>query len=293
VARTLLLAACLSLLLPAARSEAQETYTIHLKPPDEGETTRYEDTLTTEMTTRQTDASGALVASRQDHSVRRTVYQETILQRYPMSGKIHSFRRQCERATLEVNKKETQLPYHRRAFTVERTPEGCRVYFEGPAPPEEFVHDLEEGFARKKDSDPLAGLLPSKAVSAGESWVCDPQPLLRAWPKPDQVRVAADRAHGTGKLSKVYRRDGLLFGVLEFRVEAPVVGVEFGGRAALESDTSLTFDVTVDACIDGAASALSLRMQDELRVRVRLPAPAGQQITATLAEEHVRTETRP
>jgi hypothetical protein len=293
VARTLPLAVCLALLLPAARAEAQETYTIHLKPPGEGETTRYEDTLITEMTTRQTDASGVLVAKRQDRSVRRAVYQETILQRYPMSGKIRSFRRQCERATLEVNKKETQLPYHGRAFTVERDPEGCRVCFEGAAPPEEFVHGLEEGFARKKDHDPLAGLLPGKAVSAGESWACDPRPLLQAWPKPDQVRVAADRARGTGRLSKVYRRDGQLFGVLEFRVEAPVAGVEFGGRAALESDAALTFVLTVDACIDGAASTFALRMQDELRVRVRLPAPVGQQVTATLAEEHVRTETRP
>jgi hypothetical protein len=294
VARTIPLAVCLGLALAAAPARAQEAYTLRLKPAGDGETTRFEDSLTTEMSTRQTDASGYPVGGRKDRSVRRAVYQETILKRDPATGAVTGLRRQCETATLEINKNETPLPYHGKTFTVERGPDGCRVRFEGTPPPEDFVRELEEGFARKKDVNLLDAMLPRKAVRPGETWNFDAKPLLLAWPKPGQVRVNPDAAVGTGKLTKVARQDGRLVGVLEFGVEVPVLGVDFGTRAAtLEPGARRTVVLTVEGCLDGTASTLTVRMQDELRVRVQLPSPSGQRITGTLSEQHIRTETRP
>jgi hypothetical protein len=294
VARTTLLAVCLGLTLNAPRAPAQETYTVRLKPPGAGETTRYEDTLTTEMTTRQVDGGGEKVRERRDHSVRRAVYQETVLERDPGGGQVKRFRRQCDSATLQLNQKESQLPYHGRAFVVERGPEGCRVRFEGPPPPGDFVRDLEEGFTRKKDVNLLEGMLPGKALKVGETWSFDPRPLLQAWPKPAQVRTDPQSATGAGKLTRVYRRDGRLFGVLGFTVEVPVLGVDYGSRpATLEPGARMGFSLTVDACIDGGASTFSLRMEDELRVLVRLPGPQGLLLTGSISEQHLRTETRP
>jgi hypothetical protein len=293
MARTIPLTLCLGLAFAGSQARAQEAYTIRLKPPGDGETTRYEDTLTTEMTTRQTDASGHDVAGRRDRSVRRAVYQETVLQRDPATGAVRSLRRRCDTATLEVNKKETHLPYHGRIFTVERGPDGCRVRFEGTPPPDEFVRELEEGFARKKEANLLEEMLPRKAVRPGETWSFDPRPLLQAWPKPSQVRLNEDGTVGTGKLVKVLRQDGRLFGVLEFGVEVPVLEVDFGTRgAALEPGARMTVMLNVEGCIDGTASTFALRMQDELTVRVRLRTPSGQPVTGTLFEQHVRTETR-
>jgi hypothetical protein len=293
VGRALLLAVCLGLTVNAPRALAQqaEAYTIRLRPPGAGETTRYEDFLTTDMTTRQGEAASKPL---RDHSERRVVYQETILERDPASGQVRRFRRQCDTATLKRDWMTSLLPYHGRTFVVERRPHGCRVRFEGAPPPADFVRELEEGFGRKKDANPLEGLLPGKAVKVGETWSFDPQPLLEAWPKPAQVRTDLAKASGTGKLSKVYRRDGQLFGVLEFRVEVPVLGVDYGRRpATLEPGARLAYSLTVDACIDGAASTFSLRMQDELRVEVRIPVPQGRPILGSISEEHDRTETRP
>jgi hypothetical protein len=287
-----LLAVCLGLAGNASRALAQqaEAYTLRLKPPGAGETTRYEDTLTTEMTTRQGEAAGEPL---RDHSVRRAVYRETVLERDP-GGQVKRFRRQCDAATLQLNKKENLLPFHGRAFTVERGPQGCRVQFEGQPPPADFVRQLEEGFGRKKDVNPLEGMLPGKAVKVGETWLFDPRPLLEAWPKPVQVRTDLAKASGTGKLGKVYQRDGRRFGVLEFRVEVPVVGVDYGPRpASLEPGARLAFSLSADACIDGTASTFALRMQDELRVQVRIPGPQGRAILGSISEDHVRTETRP
>ncbi len=286
------LAVCLG--LAVAPAQAQEAHSIRLKPAGDGETTRFEDTLTTEMCTRQADAAGYAVAARKDRSVRRAVYQETILTRDPATGTITRLRRQCETATLEVNQKETLLPYHGKAFTVERGADGCRVRFEGTPPPEDFVRELKSGFARKKDVNVLDALLPRRPVRPGDTWEFDAKPLLRAWPKPEQVRLNADGAAGTGKLVKVEKRDGRLFGVMEFAVEVPVLGADFGPRAAtLEPGAHRTIVLSVEGCVDGSASTLTVRMQDELTVRVRLPSPSGQRITGTLIEQHTRTETRP
>jgi hypothetical protein len=103
-----------------------------------------------------------------------------------------------------------------------------------------------------------------------------------------------DKATGAGKLTSVQQRDGRLFGTLEFRVEVPVVGVDYGPRpATLEPGARMAFSLALDACIDGGASALLLRMHDELRVLVRLPGPEGQRLTGSISEEHLRTEARP
>jgi hypothetical protein len=294
VARTTLLAVCFGLALGSPRAQAQEAYTIRLKPHGAGETTRYEDTLTTEMTTRHVDLGSGQVHERRDQSARRAVYQETVLERDPTTGQLTRFRRQCDTATLHLNQKESVLPYHGRAFIVERGPQGCRVKFEGAPLPADFVRDLEEGFGKKKDVNLVEGMLPGKAVKVGEGWSFDPKPLLRAWPKPAQVRMDLEKATGAGKLTKVHQQNGRLFGVLELQVEVPVVGVDYGPRpATLEPGARMAFSLTLDGCIDGGASTYSLRMHDELHVLVRLPTPEGQRLTGSISEEHVRTETRP
>jgi hypothetical protein len=281
-------------LLASGAARAQESYVIRLKGAGQGETTRYEDTLTAEMRTKQIDATGFVGADRREHSVRCTNYQETLLAIDAATHQATRLRRQCDKATLEVNGQGSVLPYHGRSFVVEHSASGCRVRFEGDAPSDAFVRELEEGFSRKKDVDPLAAILPGKAVQPGETWSFDPRPLLAAWPKPPGVRIDEAKAATVGKLGKVYRQGDRLFGVLEFRVEATVAGVEFGRRTATpEEGTHILLTITVDACIDGGASTFSLKMVDDLTVHLQMPGPGGQRIVGVIREEHIRHETRP
>jgi hypothetical protein len=156
------------------------------------------------------------------------------------------------------------------------------------------VRQLEEGFRAKKEGSPLDTMLPAKAVQAGEGWSFDPRPLVLAWPKPPQMRLDLARAVGTGKLVRTYQKGERRFGVLEFRVEAPVAGVAFGTREATPLPGSkLAVAVDVEACIDGGASTFALRMTDELTANIELPGPQGQKIEGTISERHIRTESRP
>jgi hypothetical protein len=272
----------------------QQAHTIRLKRVGQGETTHHEDTLTTEVRTRQVDTGGQVLADHRDHSVRSTVYEETVLKQDQGTGQIRQLRRVCSKARLEVNGMESYLPYHGKAFVVERGPDRCEIRFEGEAPSAEFVRQLEEGFHAKKEASPLNAMLPINAVQAGQSWAFDPRPLLTAWPKPAQVRLDLAKATGTGKLTRTYQKGERLFGVLEFRVEAPVVGVAFGTReAAPRVGARLAVAVDVEACIDGSASTFNLRMTDELTVKVDLPGPQGKKIEGTISEQHFRTESRP
>ncbi|MCC6418073.1 MAG: hypothetical protein IT429_07455 [Gemmataceae bacterium] len=279
--------------LPGTAAWGQETYTIRLKGVGEGETTAYEDTHITEMKTRQLDARGAVAGQRRDHSSRCVVYRETLLEIDPAAKQVKRLRRQCDKATQEINGKGEVLPIQGKAYRVERGPDGYRVQFEGTPPSPDFVRQLEESFRDRQDVNPLHAMLPDRPVQAGEVWSFDPRPVLQAWPRPSAVRVGVDRATGKGKLVRVYRQGERLFGVLEFRVEAPVLGVEFGSRKAEQlpgARVRLTIDV--DACIDGSVSTFGLRLVDELRVQMELPGASGQRIEGTITEQHLRTETR-
>jgi hypothetical protein len=281
------------LLTVTGRAAAQDACTVILKLPGPGDVTVCEDSVTSSMATRKLNAAGDAVNEGRSRTERQLAFRDTVLDTDPKTGQATRLRRQCDKAILEDGGKGSVLPYHAKIFTVERAGGACRVRFEGEAPPAEFVAQMEASFAKMQGREEIVrSLLPNRPVKPGESWQFDPSPLLAAWPKPPQVRFASATT-GTGKLREVTDRGGRRHAVMDFTAIVPVTGVELGGRQAeVETENCLRIDVTLDACIDGTSAAYTLRLTDDLTVRLWLDLPGGERVRGVISERHERTETR-
>ena len=107
------------------------------------------------------------------------------------------------------------------------------------------------------------------------------------------LQLDSARAAGTGRLTRVYRKEGRLFGVLTFRVAAPIAAV---GEKKLQADagSKLGLDVSLDCCIDGGVSSGTLQASFQVRAGTAVPTPDGQQarllISTRGALREIRTE---
>ncbi|MBA4062843.1 MAG: hypothetical protein C0501_03890 [Isosphaera sp.] len=128
-----------------------------------------------------------------------------------------------------------------------------------------------------------ADLLPKAAVKVGEEWQPDPavvQNLAALTAADFQAVPDRDRSTLTGKLARVYQKDGRQWGVVEFRLR-----VTFAAGAT----GAVTVDATLDVPIDGSARAgtskrtlkAELTGQDPKRGEVRQTVDGVQEQTVT------------
>ncbi len=118
---------------------------------------------------------------------------------------------------------------------------------EGP-----LAADLGKQFNKPADAPVGAeGLLPDKPVKPGDTWQVDKDVLARAFGGGDETKIDKAKTTAVGKLVKAYTKDGKQFGVLEYKIDLPVVGL--GGKSPLtvKEGTRITAAVTMDVCIDG------------------------------------------
>ncbi|HLW68322.1 MAG TPA: hypothetical protein VKS79_23600 [Gemmataceae bacterium] len=98
--------------------------------------------------------------------------------------------------------------------------------------------------------------LPGKPVAIGETWKCKMGEITKEMERKMQgMKLDADKAKGTGKLTKVYKKDGRTFGQFEITIEMPLAksatvnGVDFNFKEGSKFKVALNFD----GCIDGSA----------------------------------------
>jgi hypothetical protein len=103
------------------------------------------------------------------------------------------------------------------------------------------------------DFDELA--LPGKPVAIGETWNCKMADITKEMEKKMQgMKLDGDKAKGTGKLTKVYKKDGRTFGQFEVSLEMPLAkkatvnGVDFSFKEGSRFKLVMNFD----GCIDGS-----------------------------------------
>jgi hypothetical protein len=248
-------------LLPAAAS-AQETYRIVLKQPARDEPALYRrvERVRVDVVFHEDDKPQHRDERRLDLS-----YREQILQPPAGPGDRGKLHRRYTRAERIQNGKEegTTLPYARKTLLIERkdgrytfrTTEG--EYYSGR-------EELDDEFNGRMPQLPSLGmewLLPRQAVRVGESWKIEPAPFLKVLAKLRELAIHADRATGTGKLVKAYRKDGRRYGVLDLRIEViPKSITGDNGNATVKLKAGKwTFRLLADGCIDGSSMAYRLK----------------------------------
>jgi hypothetical protein len=118
---------------------------------------------------------------------------------------------------------------------------------------------LDKEFNQKEseiDEDEI--LLPSKPVALDQTWdIKRADELFKEMvDKDEEVVLDLKNAKGTGKLTKVYKKDDCQYGVIEYKLTVPVKTI--GGKDIkfkMDADTLFTFSISMDTCIDGKAGS--------------------------------------
>src|SRR5262249_26891361 len=117
------------------------------------------------------------------------------------------------------------------------------------------VEHLDREFNKERDTqlDFNRLILPKKAVRVKESWAIDVAALAKDLEKLTYLEIDAGKSSAKGKLIRVYRKGGRLFGVLEMNMVITGKAIKMQElKIDLKPPCKLNLKVTLDVCIDGS-----------------------------------------
>jgi hypothetical protein len=241
------------ILVPLAASAA-EKYTLKIdKPAQVGDRAKHTIHDNTEMkfTLRNTD--GVVVAENTDAKDTRAIYEETILAKEG-DKRANKLSRKYESITSTKDVKKLDLDLVGKVVIIERNGAEHKFQYEGGgAVAGDTLEYLKEEFKNKDDEDRKMerGFMPKVPVAVGETWKCDMVEIVNSFGKDDSGSINKDKSNATGKLLRVYSKDGATFGVVETTINLLPTKV---GNANFKADagSKMVFKLTLDACIDGS-----------------------------------------
>jgi hypothetical protein len=241
-------------------SQADDTYTIKLKKSAKGDVTSVtkDEKLVSKLVGKE---GGDTVLDEVNTGKEYFKFKEEVLGA-DEKGHAQKLRRQYEKA--QKTKDDTTDDYFIQGKTViiEKKADSKKFAFkveDGDEITGDDAAPLEKEFNEKDseiDEDEI--LLPAKAVELNESWeIKKADELFKEMiDKDEDVDLDLKGAKGTGKLTKVYKKDGVQFGIVEFELTVPVKSI--GNKDAkfkMNQGTQFTFAITMDTCIDGQSGS--------------------------------------
>jgi hypothetical protein len=262
---------------------AQDAYPITIKEPAKGDVRLCDVRQSTLSSTKIVGPGGGQpLHEKAASNAQQHVYRETVLERQPGQRRPTRLRRQYEKAAIWTEGKQTMLPYQGKSVLIESR-EGVYVFsFEGGAAlAGEADRLLDREFNREDDLDLQRLILPKRAVRLDEAWAIDMMPIARAWEKNTLMTVDAGKSVGSGRLTKVYQKDGRRFGVLAVRLEMPITALGAEKPMRTDAGARVRMDVALDCCIDGTSSTGTLRASFWVDGSAAVPTGDGQRARLT------------
>jgi len=279
-------------LLSAGAAQGQEAYPIRLKEAARGDVRRCDVSSNTQITSKLLSPSGKVLQEKTAGNAQQSVYRETVLVPAAAGQKLPArLRREYDKAVVWLDGKPQVLPHQGKAVLIDNKDGQCNFRLEGgsamtPSGAALLSREMKKGDLR-------ALLLPRQAVRPGTAWKIDMTPVARLWERAIGLQLDSSRAAGTGQLARVYRKDGLLFGVMIIHLEAPIATVGDGKHAA-DAGSRLLTDINLDCCIDGSVSSGTLQATFQVSAAAAVSGPDGKPARLLLstrgALREIRTE---
>ena len=254
--RSIRLAVALGLVLAPAAARADEAYAIKIKEPGKGDVAVVDRTDKTDSQTKLVDPSGKALLDKAETTEKVAAYRETVLEKEPGKRRATRLERQYDKAQLTTGGKARDLPYQGKTVLIEKKDDKYHFRIKGGEELEgDDARQLNEEFNKDPDEefDLQKAVLPGKAVGVNDSWKLDMGPLVTSFSRATKMQIDADKAEGSGKLVKVYDKDGARFGVMELHLDLPLKEIGEGkNKVAVQAGSKWTMDITLDGCIDGS-----------------------------------------
>lgn len=235
---------------------AAEKYTLKIeKPAQVGDRAKQNISDNNEMKIVIRDGGGNVVQEKTEGKATTAVYEETILAKEG-DKRAHKVSRKYESITHSKDGKKFDLDLAGKVVIIERSGNDHSFKFEGGG---EVAGDtleyLKEDFKNKDEDDRKMekSFMPKDPVGVGDSWKGDVAELAKSLGKEAAEAVDLEKASATGKLLKVYSKNGAQFGVIEMTIALPMTRIgPASANIAAEAGSTIGFKLTLDACIDGS-----------------------------------------
>jgi hypothetical protein len=263
-------AALMTALSPLMTS-AQE-YVIKVKQPGLGDKSQVKITDTSEIQFKVLDNGGNALQDKKETKAHKFDFREIGLERAPVGEDLVRLKRVYEHGERTIDGTRQTLPYQGKTLLIAK--EGGKFHFqieggeviEGKDA-EELQEEFNKGDFRKLFND---AFLPRKAVPVNESWKFDVTPLAKDFSKDGKIEIDDAKSKGTGKLLKVYQKNGKQFGVIELTIEFPVISLNDADKKSPTKDGKITIKVERDGCIDGSVDTSHLKLSFDGDIRADL-----------------------
>jgi hypothetical protein len=256
---------------PGPTGDPTASYTIKLREKQAGE--KYEVTETRSSTTTTTFELPGGKQTKTDNADARLEYTEAVLEMPAGAAQPTKLTRVYKVAewTPPATKGKAPAPpgkvvpasFVGKTVAVEKKGEAYTFKADGKDLPASEAKQFadEFGAARVRPQD----LLPKAPVRLNDVWNTAPEAMkAMAASLPKESPVNADKSKMTGKLTRVYTKDGRQFGVIEVRTELTVEGKGSAGPTG-----TLTYETTYDVPIDGSSheGTMKVNMTGTLNTR--------------------------
>jgi hypothetical protein len=127
---------------------------------------------------------------------------------------------------------------------------------DGEELPAAEAEDLEKEFNKESES-PLQNedFMPGKPVKLNEAWEVDTDRVVKTFEAEAPFKLDKDKSKVTGKLTRVYSKDGAQFGMIELTMTLVTTALKQGGQEIeLKEGSKITAKIDLDVCIDGSRS---------------------------------------
>jgi hypothetical protein len=262
------LATVLLFLASGARADEPKTYTIKFKEGGKGDAVLIKNTDTIKSRLKLVDSDGKTVQDEQ-HTLKTTdIFEETILEKPAKETYATHLKRKYTKARSTQNGEERKLPFEGKTVLIEKKDGKYQFRIDGKELTGEEAKELDEEFNKERPEKRANEIFaPKNPVKLNETWKVDPELLLKSLLKEGGMEIDKAKAVATGKLTKVYQKDGRQFGVMSFRIKLPIKSFAPEGKKVEKVAGQMTMVMTVDGCIDGSAEAWNLKGSMEAAVK--------------------------
>ncbi|MCI0703220.1 MAG: hypothetical protein L0241_19245 [Planctomycetia bacterium] len=226
---------------------AQDAVEIKIAHPKAGD--RLKVTKTEKSTMVMTVEFGGKTDKKTEPESSSVVFVDEIITAGEKGGKPLKLKRTYEKYESEKSGKKTAAPPLKTAILIEKKDKMYEFSVDGKPLEKEFAKKLDGEFNKKDNDLKTEFFLPGKAVKVGETWKIDGAKFAKAFAESGKLAFDGDKTVVTGKLIKMYKKQGKPYGVMEFTVEAPIK--DLGVGLTIKAGSVANFKLTVDVNIDG------------------------------------------
>ena len=269
------------LLIGSSASAADESYTLKLYKSKKGDKTENEKTEDS-----KNDIAISVMGTNNKQEIaggKKEIYTEEILEKKDGDRKATKLTRTYTAAEKTEKGETTKSVYAGETVLIEKKGDKYEFSVKGKALKEDEAPELFKSF--NKDDEPQSeDFLPKDAVKVGDTWkvAADKTEKMFKALGEEKMKLDAKKSTVTGKLLKVYKKDGAQFGTLEMTIEVIVTEIDLGGEfAKTKAGSKLTIKATIDTCIDGSVNFEDGKMDVKVELGAELPNGGTFAITGT------------